>query len=58
MNNQLINLAIEYAAMRVGCERALELLENPDASEFDAENVIRLLTAILKQTAINNGEAI
>jgi electron transfer flavoprotein alpha/beta subunit len=58
MSDKLINLAIEYAAMRLGCERAYALLTDPDASEFDAENVIRLLTAILKQTAINNGEAI
>lgn len=38
---------VEYAALRVGCERALELLENPDASEFDADKVIRLLKIVL-----------
>lgn len=39
---------VEYAALRVGCERALELLENPDASEFDADKVIQLLKIILR----------
>ena len=38
---------VECAALRVGCERALELLENPDASEFDADKVIRLLKIVL-----------
>lgn len=38
---------VEYAALRVGCERALELLENPDASEFDADKVIHFLRVIL-----------
>lgn len=39
---------IEMSALRVGCERALELLENPDASEFDADKVIQLLKIILR----------
>jgi hypothetical protein len=38
---------VENAALRVGCERALELLTNPDASEFDADKVIQFLRAIL-----------
>jgi hypothetical protein len=38
---------VECAALRVGCERALELLENPDASEFDADKVIHFLRVIL-----------
>lgn len=38
---------VENAALRVGCERALELLTNPDASEFDADRVIQFLRAIL-----------
>lgn len=48
MSNQMLELLAEYAALRLGCERALELLENPDASEFDANKVIRLLKTILK----------
>jgi len=38
---------IEMAALRMGCERALELLENPDASDFDANKVIHFLKIIL-----------
>lgn len=40
---------VEYAALRVGCERALELLENPNASDFDADKVINFLKIILDQ---------
>ena len=40
---------IEMAALRMGCERALELLENPDASDFDAYKVIHFLKIILDQ---------
>jgi hypothetical protein len=38
---------IEMTALRLGCERALELLENPDASHFDADKVIAFLTIVL-----------
>jgi hypothetical protein len=38
---------IEMAALRLGCERALALLENPDASHFDADKVIAFLTIVL-----------
>lgn len=48
MSDQLLELLADYAALRLGCERALELLENPDASEFDADKTIRLLKTILK----------
>ena len=47
MTNYQLELLAQYAALRVGCERALELLENPDASEFDADKVIRLLKIVL-----------
>ena len=40
---------VEMITLRVGCERALELLENPDASEFDADKVIQFLKIILDQ---------
>lgn len=39
---------IEMAALRLGCERALELLEDPDASAFDADKVIQILKTILE----------
>jgi hypothetical protein len=42
----MLELLAQYAAMRLGCERALELLEDPDASDFDADKVIRLLKTI------------
>lgn len=48
MSNQMLELLAQYAAMRTGCERALELLEDPDASDFDADKIIRLLKTILK----------
>jgi hypothetical protein len=48
MSNQMLELLAQYAAMRTGCEKALELLEDPDASDFDADKVIRLLKTILE----------
>jgi hypothetical protein len=47
MSNQMLELLAQYAAMRTGCEKALELLEDPDASEFDANKVIAFLKIIL-----------
>ena len=37
---------IEMAALRLGCERALALLEDPDASHFDADKVIHFLKIV------------
>jgi hypothetical protein len=48
MSNKMLELLAQYAALRLGCERALELLEDPDSSDFDADKVIRLLKTILK----------
>ena len=46
----MTNLEImEYSALRMGCERALDLLTNPDASDFDADKVITYLKIILDQ---------
>ena len=42
---------VQMAALRLGCERALALLENPDASEFDADRLIRYLEIVLGDTA-------
>lgn len=49
MTNHQLELLAQYAALRMGCERALELLENPDASDFDADKVIHFLKIILDQ---------
>jgi hypothetical protein len=48
MNDQLLEVLAEYSAYKLGCERALALLEDPDANEFQAEKVISYLNAILK----------
>ncbi len=48
MSNQLFQIFAQYGAFKYGCERALELLENPDSSDFDANKVIRLLKTILE----------
>ena len=47
MSNQMLELIAQYAAMRLGCERALELLQNPDSDAFDADKVEALLIKIL-----------
>jgi hypothetical protein len=49
MSDQMLTLLAEYGALRFGCEKALELLEDPDASAFDADKVIRILKTILEQ---------
>jgi hypothetical protein len=49
MSNQMLELLAQYAALRAGCERALELLTDPDASDFDADKTIRLLKTILEK---------
>ena len=48
MSDQLLEILAEHAAYRVGCERALALLEDPDANDFQAEKVISYLNTILK----------
>ena len=48
MSDQLMEILAEYAAFKLGCERALELLTNPDASEFDANKVIAFLQIVLE----------
>ena len=47
MTNHQLELLAQYAALRMGCERALDLLTNPDASDFDADKVIRILKTVL-----------
>jgi hypothetical protein len=48
MSEAMLKILAEYAAYKLGCERALALLEDPDANEFKAEKVISYLNAILK----------
>ena len=48
MSNQMLELLAEYSALRLGCERALELLTDPDASDFDANKVIAFLQTVLE----------
>jgi hypothetical protein len=48
MSDQLMKVLTEYEAYKLGCERAIALLEDPDANEFQAEKVISYLNAILK----------
>jgi hypothetical protein len=48
MTDKQLELFAENAALRVGCERALELLENPDASDFDANRLIAYLKIVLE----------
>lgn len=47
MENSTLEFLAEYAAFRLGCEKALDLLTNPDSSEFDAEKVIKFLEIVL-----------
>jgi hypothetical protein len=47
LTNKNLEFLAQYAAMRTGCERALELLENPDSSDFDADKVTHFLKTIL-----------
>lgn len=47
MTNHKLELLAQYAAFRLGCEKSLELLQDPDASEFDAAKVIHFLQTVL-----------
>ena len=49
MSEELLKTLVEYATYKLGCERALALLENADANEFQAEKVISYLNIVLKK---------
>jgi len=51
MTDKHLELFAENAALRIGCIRALKLLTNPDASEFDADKVIQFLKIVLEPKA-------
>lgn len=48
MSEAMLKILAEYGAYKLGCERALALLEDPNANDFQAEKVITLLNRILK----------
>ena len=48
MSETMLKILAEHAAYKVGCERALALLEDPNASGFDANKLEVYLNAILK----------
>ena len=48
MTDKQLELFAQNAALRVGCERALALLENPDASDFDADRLTAYLKIVLE----------
>jgi len=47
-DDQLLQILKERNAYKLGCERALALLEDPNANAFQAEKLIKLLNGILK----------
>jgi hypothetical protein len=49
MSNQMLELLAQYAALRLGCERSLELLTDPEGSDNDANKLIAYLEIILRQ---------
>lgn len=53
MENRKLELLAQYAAYQLGCQRTLDLLTNPDASEFDAEKVIKFLEIVLNPVKDN-----
>jgi hypothetical protein len=50
MTDKQLELFAENAALRIGCIRALKLLTNPDATEFDADRLIKYLEIVLGDT--------
>jgi len=49
MSEAMLKILVEYSVYKLGCERALALLEDADANEFQAEKVISYLNKILKR---------
>ena len=46
----IIELVVDLTVAQLACKRALELLTDPDASEFDAHKVENLLRIALSQS--------
>jgi hypothetical protein len=45
---QILELAVEVAALRYACTKALALLQNGDAEAKDADRVKKLLETVLR----------
>ncbi len=43
----LMHIAAENGALKHACKQALELLQNPEAEDTDADRVIRLIEVVL-----------
>ena len=48
MSETMLKILAEHAAYKLGCERALALLEDPYADQFDANKLEVYLKRILK----------
>ena len=48
MSDQLLQIIKEHGALKIGCQRALALLEDPNGNDFEADKVIIYLNKILK----------
>jgi hypothetical protein len=49
MNDEILDLYAQIGALTYGCMKALELLENPNGDEFQANKVIELLKIVLQK---------
>lgn len=49
-DQHIIQLVVDLTVAQLACKRALELLTDPDASEFDAHKVENLLRIALSQS--------
>lgn len=49
---QLMHLAAENGALTHACKQALELLQNPEAEDMDADRVIRLIEVVLSPIGV------
>lgn len=54
MNQTILELTIDLAVAHLACKRALELLTDPNASEFDAQKTENLLRIALGEKQNEN----
>lgn len=45
---QLLIMAVQVGMLKYACQAALNLLQNPNADNFDADKVEKLLTTALR----------
>ena len=48
MSETMLKILAEHGALKIGCQRALALLEDPNGNDFEADKVIIYLNKILK----------